>query len=296
MRWIAALILLIPAFVQVGQVPAGIFGHSTAASYTGPGDVRTSAMAFWAFRAYSAAQAAALVKSVQLCTASDALCTDIRVTSAGGLNASDITASGCGSINTCTIKILYDQSGANNCAGPCDLSQTIIASRLTFTNNAIGSLPCMADAGAGSLVNTTNFAGTLTQPFTVSMVAERTAAFTSFNAAFGSGTGARHGFSNSANTILNFEGSIATASASDSVFHAVQNTANGASSVIYVDGSSSTVSSGSNTLTTSLGVGIAPGTSNVLNGNVCEVGLWTGAFSGGDNASMNSNQHTYWGF
>ncbi len=137
------------------------------------------------------------------------------------------------------------------------------------------------------------------QPFTMSSVVNRTGGTTNFSMVMSAGGGGvpQIIFQNAVNSLGLFDGSLVFATAADNAIHAIQGVFNGASSIIYIDGSSSTVNAGA-------GVGGNPfhlsgdtlGVATFLAGDTYEYGIWTSAFSGGNLSAMNSNQHTYWGF
>jgi hypothetical protein len=136
----------------------------------------------------------------------------------------------------------------------------------------------------------------LTLPNVISTVIERTSSFTSLLAVLGSNVSFEVGFGSSANTVAIYNGSPGTAAATDSAFHAVQFTVNGTSSEAYTDGTASAISAGSS--------GAGMNTSVVLGGgglgnaifSATEFGAWPSALSTGNKSSLNSNQHSVWGF
>lgn len=143
---------------------------------------------------------------------------------------------------------------------------------------------------------TPNRTSQIIQSYTLSAVGERTGSTSSFSDILGnSDTSPQLGFSNSTNTALQFAGSVATATANDNIFHAMNAIYNGASSTFYIDGSSNSVSAGTDPITSANAFNLGTG-NNALTGNIAEVGVWSSAFSGGQLSSMNSNQHSYWGF
>ena len=86
-------------------------------SYTGPGDVVSGAVAWWGLRAYNGTYAASLGKLANICTPLDAVCADVNSDTSGNFNLSGTGALLCNnSTSICTVKILYDQSGALSCS------------------------------------------------------------------------------------------------------------------------------------------------------------------------------------
>lgn len=267
--------------------------------YSGPGDVVSGAMAWWGLRAYSNAKAG--TKAANICNASDTNCADVNTLTNGNFDVA--TSQGaplnCGGAGgTCTVKTLYDQSGSTLCIGStaCNLTNTTIANRPTLTFNCVGALPCMTWASPTvQVLSSLGLIATQSQPFSVSAVGERTGAFTSIgDIAGGASNGFQFGFGGSANTALLYAGTITTATAADSTLHALQGLANGASSVISVDGSPTNVSAGANTLFSGSVLTMGKN-NNGLTGLVMEQGLWGSSISSSFSA-LSINQHAYWGF
>lgn len=246
-----ALALLLSVSPAAAQLPLTGVGPGTIATagggggFTGQGDVQTYTV--WiGLRAYNAAYATALGAAVDICTAADALCTTIHVTSAGILSASDITTSTC--TTTCTIKKWYDQTGNGH-----HYTQLTIANRAVFstgsgcTNTA---LPCSTFTLSGS----TSYAGTgnitQSQPLQAVWVASRTGDFTTQQNVFESASnGVQFTYAGSTNAVLNYAGSCCTnATASDSAQHVIQMLANGGSSATVVDATSTGLTAGGNGL------------------------------------------------
>lgn len=297
MKFRAALLacIFLAGTLQDGQ--AGILApilyhkaHSGGGAYSGPGDVVGSAVFYAGLRAYTAAKATAGVAAVQLCTASDALCTDIHVTSTGGLSSSDLTTSGCSAINTCTIKIWYDQAGTNN--------QTIatIADRATFKNSCIGSLPCGVGAGNTQYASVSTLSQA--EPFTILSAAQRTGNFSTEGDTVGAQSPSTVviGFSNSANTALLYAGSVLSATAADTTWHALQGVFNTGSSILAVDATQTSGASGGQSFATENYSIMSASTSNSLTGYFVESGIWGGAFTSTQLTNMSANVHSYWGF
>lgn len=266
--------------------------------YTGPGDVVSGAVAWWGLRAYSTAAAGA--KAANICNSLDAACADINSLSNGNFDTTTAQGSplNCGSTGgVCTVKTLYDQTGANKCnsnTSPCDLTQSTIALRPVLTFSCSGSLPCMTWTITQTIKSATGISAAA-QPISISAVSERTGSTTSFSdiTSGDPSGGTQFGFASTTNTALLYGGSVATkSSVNDNAIHAMQGLLNGASSVIYVDGSSSNVSAGTNAPSSSFCMGNC---NNGLAGISMEAGWWSGDKSASF-SSMNSNQHSYWGF
>jgi hypothetical protein len=316
MMWRIALAGVIAVFLlavasqpkaQFNGCPAGFCGGvatSGGGGYTGPGDVVSGAYAWWGLRAYNAAKAG--TKAANICNSGDANCADVNTLSNGNFDVTTAQGSplNCGGTGgTCTIKVLYDQSGNTNCAGSvaCDLNVTAggASARPTLTFSCVVSLPCMTLSGAsGHRVESTGAAATQNQPYTISIVAKRTGSFTTNGGIFYmNGNGGDLETNASTNTWKQYAGSNATFTISDSSPHALQAIFNGASSNVYIDGSSTGTSPGASSFGSSGNVILGDnGGGNSINGWVGEVGVWGSGLSAGNQSAMNSNQHTYWGF
>lgn len=256
---------------------------SGGGAYVGPGDIAT-AYAWWGLRAYSAATAGS--NAVRIVRASDSAQQDFVTLANGALDVASIATFL--AATTGKIVTLYDQTG-----GGRHLTQATDANRPAYNAAAIGSLPGAQFTAASQHTLTTPVANllTLAQPLTTSIVYERT---TSANTGLIGPNIVLEG--NGADNLRSYAGSVVDVTATDSAFHAAQIVFSNASSDVYVDGTSHTGT---------LGTGALSGNTFTLgndsfgayhSGFVCEIGLWSGAFSSGVKSSMNSNQHSYWGF
>ncbi len=277
------------------------------AGYQGPADLVASPSAFWGLRAVSAAYAAAQGKLINACLPLDALCTDINSDTSGNLSASMLATLGCNNTTSiCTVKTLYDQSGALACAAStvCDVTQATAGNRptLVLAGAANGcpstSLPCMAFvlASAQCLVSANSY--TQAQPLSIENVsirtgntstAQRVIGFTLAAASLG------YGAANLAN--ISF-GTLQTVAATDSAWHALQGIGSNTVGALAVDGATTAANNGINAPAAQIEIG-ARSTSCVngaFDGKMTETGVWPIAFSAGNIADLNSNAHSYWGF
>lgn len=281
------------AFTGRGALDAAAGGGG----YQGPLDVvSTSIKGWWGLRCGSGSYTGnvARVKSP-----SDALTTTITCTSGGTLGSTGTAiATTCGT--SCTVDILYDQSGIGSCGGACDLIQTTESKRPTYILNCIGSLPCMRFVSANvQVLRNSAAAFTQAQPLSYATVANQ------------DGTGANQDILSTANsetditfgsaTNVNiYAGSALTASGSvtNNVFASLMGVFNSTSSIMTVNTADTTGDAGTN----------APSSANVaiggyggsdillLDGRVTEAGIWGLGFSGTQRTNLYNNAHTYWGF
>jgi hypothetical protein len=302
-RILAALVVLLWASSAWAQLPLTGAGKGkpggAAPAYSGPGDLVAGVTAWWGIRAFNAAGRGTKVANICNSTGgTDVGCADFNSDATTGIIESKLVSGiTCPGAN-CTVKILYDQSGALSCTGTtaCDASQATVSSRPLLVASCIGSLPCMTFNGSQTLSTGGSSFPTLTLPNVISAVVQRTGSFTTLLAILGSNVSFEVGFGSSVNTVAIYNGSPGTAAATDSVFHAVQYTVNGTSSEGYIDGSALAISAGSsgagmNTLVIlgggALGDAVFSGT---------EFGAWPTSLSTGNKSSLNSNQHSVWGF
>jgi hypothetical protein len=267
----------------------GVDRPAVAAAYVGPADIVASPVAFWGLRAMSAATAGNNVAIV--CDAADAHCNNINTLAGGDFNLAAATGgtTTC-TDNSCTIKTLYDQTGAGN-----DVTNALIADRPTLHFPCISGKACMASASTTIQLGRSTFTSTAAV-FTVIAVAERTNSNIDFATFFGSGAGngVQFLFTNVASQVSIYNGSgLATASATDNNAHSLIGMWNAGSSSITVDGSTTSVSLvGSNALGTATNVFFPPTTA--YNGEVMEVGVWASNLTTSLTA-LSHNQCAYWG-
>jgi hypothetical protein len=269
---------------------------SGGGGYTGPGDIVSGALAWHGLRCYSTSYTGNIADIWDAATGSTT--ETVLGCNAGGtivVKSGSALATTCAS--GCNVKTLYDQSGGNNCSGACDITEATNSSRPTFTQNCIGSLPCLTFAAASlNALKSANSLSSQSQPYTISGVLERTASFTTQMSVYGDASCNQIFFTSTANTVGMFaQSSVVSATATDSANHAGQFVFNGASSSIDVDG---TTTSSLNPGTSAIGgaqLWMGAGCGGTT-GNIYEAGLWSGAFSSGQQTSMNTNQHSYWGF
>lgn len=163
---------------------------------------------------------------------------------------------------------------------------------LTVSLSVLNSKACLSNNG--SQTATSVVIGTVSQPFTLSAVAERTASFTALGRIIASSAGgANTAFRNVVNTFGASGGTAVTQPANDSVFHALTGIINGASTTAVVDGTASTPSAGgAGTITSDLRLtsdsGAGPAGSN-MTGFLCEAVIYSSALNSTQYAAYNSN-------
>lgn len=305
-RWlivITSLAVAIPAFAGWQSRDSNYNQNIVAAGggYTGPGDVITGAAAGYSFRAWTSAVRGN--NAVQVCNVGDAACANM-VTNAttGDLTITTVGGTDC-SVSTCTVKTLYDQSGANRCSSAaCDATQATEALRPVFKTSCNGGKPCMQCTGSSShKLLSANQTGSvdISNPFTLEFAGQRNGAFTSLGTMLSAATsGVQHGYNSSTNQAFIFNGStVVPGTASDSAYHSIGGLYLGsASSAVYVDGSSvATGNPGGGNITAANGFGICAAGGNFATGFFLEGGFWSGDKSASLSA-LSTNQHSYWGF
>lgn len=268
------------------------------AGYTGPGDCSSCATTYymwWGLRAFSAADRGN--RLVNVCDISFLNCTDMSSDATTGLLVpTNVNGTSCAS-QTCVVKILYDRSGANDCsAAACDYTFDSQASGPRLLLSCLSTLPCLSWASA--TVNTVGKAiATHAQPFTASLVASRTGAFTTIQTYMGVNTGGvQILFDSSASLMGLYAGTaVRSTAAADSAWHAMQAFGNAGSSAINIDGTDNSVSTpGSNGLTGTLTIG-GGGGNNVGPGTMMEAGF-QGTSTSGQRTAVGNNQKTAYGF
>lgn len=195
----------------------------------------------------------------------------------------------------------YDQSGNNYHA-----SQATAAQQPQLLPLCLGSattLPCVSFVSASlQWLRETLFTTSISQPYSVSAVAERISAFTTGQSIISnfSGSGIDFNFFTTSTTFRMFAGSVGSFNiTAGAVLHAIEGVYNGASSIGYADGSSTTVNPGSGaTGTNPYNIGSQDsnicGSASCLSGYEGEVGLWSSGFTLTQAGNVYNNQKSYW--
>jgi hypothetical protein len=236
------------AQAQVPMTGAGLGAPAVAASYQGPCDAVTGCVAAYGLMAYDAAFNGAAVNVCIEVAGSDTTCADVSV------NGSTVTVpaglSTCNnSTNICTVKIIYDQTAnaAGKCTASCNLQETTVANRANFVIPGSGNgCPlstqyCVAAVSTTTTYSLASGSITLGQPFTMSVVGERTSHSTQGRLAASTASNSQLGWENANNELRLYLGSSATdlTGIADSSWHAMQFVGNNTTSTINADGTSS---------------------------------------------------------
>jgi hypothetical protein len=255
-------------------------------AYVGPGDVVSSAFAWWGLRGYNAAYATGSNPALDIVDQAGANQLTINILANGRLDVASISAwVTANSVSTIKVKKAYDQTGNAR-----HMTQATLANMPVLNLTGFGSLPAIQVTAASSHSMTTGVL-TLAQPQTWSAVFLRNSsgATTRELLAFG---GSLLLFSVQNNIQLSAGTSTASIAATDAAWHAAQAVYNTTSSAAYVDGSSTTgLSVGTNNAS---GLAIQIGgvaVSNYFDGRYAEWGVWGSAFNGTQAGDMNTNQH-----
>lgn len=290
-----ALCLIVPAYAgQMTLLGAGKPPAAAAGGYTGPGDIVSSWTAWYGLRCFSTSYTGNVAEIKD--TATQLVVTTITCSSGGILNTGSPTALATTCASACIITTLYDQSGSTNCSAAACNATAAPAAAMAFNYSATAA-NWYATATASTGAQSNSLTSPVSQPYTFSVVAQRTGNFTTQQQLCGtSGSGNEVYFSSSANNLMMYAGSVVAFAATDSTTHALQAIFNGASSTTYLDGTGPTSISNPGAGTQSGAVQLSNTASNGTTGRIWECGLHPTAISSGNQASLNSNQHTYWGF
>lgn len=275
------------------------FGHRSVATFQGPGDIVSSATAFWsAGRAYNATFAASTASIADIVdTATGVAACTMKIATTGYADLTSVVCpTSAPAVNVvtfctvthatgCTVVKLYDQTGNGNHA------TRTYPNGGTLTFSALNGLPCLVNNGAaGTSLGTASI--TLAQPFSITTVGERTGNFTSNGRLIGqSGGSVTFGYRTSINLVGLNAGTALTQTASDSAFHAMSAVGNGVTnSVVVVDGSAATGNAGTTGFTGAIDI-LSDGASG-LTGDFCEGGIWPSAFNSTQYGNLNTNMHS----
>jgi hypothetical protein len=177
-------------------------------------------------------------------------------------------------VATCTIKIFYDQSGHG-----LNATQGTIALRFQYFPNGVGGHSCSFSQGT-TTGYTTASGTTVSQPWSINAFSGRYGGFTTtqYIIAGNSVSAAQMNFSGAANTGGLWSGqggAFITASITDSTMHSLLGVAHdAATSAMYVDGTPTTGSVGTGSISSPFGIGEQSGVAgNYIQGVFCEGGI-----------------------
>lgn len=296
------LLVASSAFAQVGF--GGMFpGPGTPASggggsYTGPVDVvtATDTIECWSLRACEASTAGGVV--IEVCDAGDADCADfVTDGTTGDLIWQTVGSTDCQATGTCTIRTIYDQMATG-----CELSQSDESRRFLLKDSIENGHAGALNATSGLTKYYTMTGGcfaTQVQPVSMSFVYKRTApsAGTAVWAFFYTAGQPIFQQSISADALQgDCGGGLSSATATDNTIIAAQLICNGASSFININGSSTSVTSGSSgfTGTTAFQLGGAAGTGSWDGYWFESLAIKVALTNPTSAAALGSNQTTYW--
>lgn len=259
------------------------------AAYVGPGNVITTADAWWGLRAYNAAYATGSNPCIDIVKTLDGSAPmTINILATGALDVATIAALGYG----VSVSKLYDQSG-----NALHMVQATLAQMPILTLSAVGALPAMTFDDIGSTRSLRSGVLTRAQPFNISGVMKRTGGITGFNAVVcNSGSTVIFEPLNSANGFTLNAGAVVSGTATDNVLHAINGTYNGASSTLNVNSIETTgdvLTGAFSGVAIDIGRRFGAGASS-FNGLICEAGIWPTAWTTTQRNNIRANQQSYW--
>lgn len=316
------LFCLAQAQVPITGAGQGSIFQSTGfgpGGYTGPGDLGLTFVEWTGFRCYSTNYVGPIAIITDSATG-DTTATKLQCASGGVISAATgancagpgVSGNTCSPLATtcataCNVYELFDQSGNTNCTTACNRIQATNADRPTFTTSGCTGLSgsqtwCITGNGTGNVVlSTTNkFEGsTVSQPYSlysackVNSPTSDQGCTSNSNINFVGINGSDHPevYCGSAN------GSVTASDAN--TWLALQATCNGASSVIYANGSSlgtPGTNPGTTNMTAGAGFGFVALDTGFGNGCTCnfvEAGTFTASAA---SSTLNSNVRNFWGF
>jgi hypothetical protein len=266
------------------------------ASYTGPLDLVVTQPTFaWGLRALACNYTGKLFNVEN--TTNSVTCDILAASSGGGLGNTANCSTGsfnaqaastfCGT--NCVVEKFYDQGG-NSING----TPSSVAPPLAFTGCSSGSLPCAQISAAGTEYFTATTLSNITQPFTVSTVADRPSGF-NLSVMYFCVSGTASFYYSTASHVVQYAGTAYNlGSGSNATWYSYQAVFNGASSNVDINGSSTATNPGTNGCTsTSIGYGPNVSASPIY---MTEVIVWPTSLSATMQSNVTTNQRTYWGF
>ncbi len=286
--------LFVALFSLVWLTGAGWLPLARSGGYTGPGDIVGSWQVWYGLRAFSAAKRG--TKAINVCNVSDVACADFLTdATTGALVVTTVGGSDC-SVVVCTIKTLYDQSGALACTGACDNTQATISARPTLKTTCPGlTIPCAQFTTAPQEFNAATLAASTSQPFSMSMVYNRFSGTTYGGGLSFTSPDARFAAEGAPNQIQVYTGTVLDATAADATFIAANAIFSNANCVVMVNGTDTgPASCGTNGAGSTIQINFPTG--QPINQYFGEAGMTSVGFTSGNRTSLNSNQRAFWGF
>lgn len=228
-------------------------------------------------------------KSVNIRRASDNATTDIGFMANNRLDTP--TLSGFLTATTGFNTTWYDQGG-----GGLDLAQgtagnqpQIIIAESTMNNRPVAKFVRASSQSLSKAV------AALLQPFTISVVAQRTGNVTLDQAVFDGAVANAVLYFHLANSFNSLFGTAQSVTATDNIPHALMSLVNGASSYISVDGvASAPANQGANNIV-GYNVGTDFTTTAILDGFLSELIIFPSILSDANRIKLQANQRAFWG-
>lgn len=271
------------------------FFHSSGGGggYTGVGDIASGWLAWFGMRAYNAAYATGSHAAMDIVDQAGANTLTVNILSTGALDVASISAwVTAHTVTTILVTKLYDQTGNG-----FHLTQATVGAMPTLLlaqTIGSGSFPLMLLANGQQMLSATAPTYGTTPSFSAVLNATPVGGFTTV---FGTNTGNAGGIWTTAasHVVELYSGTAATAPLTAGTWGAVQGMYNGASSSLYVNGTSTgSLSPGTFNETGVLAFGGALGGFK-WGGKITEMGVIAGNLSGGNQSGVNGNQTAYYG-
>lgn len=255
------------------------------AAFAGIGDVVSGAIAYWSSgRAYSNATKGGNLIRVR--RNSDNAEQDFVSLSTGALDSASLTTFL--AATTGADVTWYNQISSNH------ITQATAGQQPVVNLSGLGSFVTADFTAASTHALVSGSAISQTQPYTLVIVARTLLAAQNETFAETVNT-VLHGYhSAAANETYIFAGGLVTATASDAAFHAITPVINGASSNIYVDGTSNAVAPGGANLGAAITIGGR--VTFPFQGRIIEVAIYPVGFTGTQASNISSNIHSFYGF
>ncbi|MDA9521637.1 hypothetical protein XI06_15110 [Bradyrhizobium sp. CCBAU 11434] len=282
-----------PGIFNVTGFPATL--SKVAAAYNGPGDVFSSAWAWYSpARAYSSAYAAGLGPVMDVVDQAGANQITINILSTGFVDVASLNAwISAHSVTSVCVKKLYDQSGNGR-----DVVQATLANmpRLVLSATPLGTLPVLDGTSGTTCYLQTASTFSISQPMTYSAVQKRTSG-TANGGSIGAANGATFaGCGTGANLAMASAGAQVTKAATDNAWYALQALVNTTSSALNVGGSDTAGLSMGTQTWASTNMRLLRAGSLQFMGHVAEVGMWTVTSTATDRNNLYANQHGPYGY